>query len=138
MPIKVLLADDSRIVRQAIRRLLSAQTEIEIEVVGEADDFAQTIQMTSELKPEIIVMDLRMPDEGIFSPEEMKSHLNHGSQLLAISFWDDEDSKMLAESFGAAVLLDKTNLGTKLVPTIIKLAQKRMSAGAVDYRSSVG
>ena len=50
MPSKVLLADDSDVVRRAIRSLLEAQPEVE--VVGEAADFAQTIQMANELKPQ--------------------------------------------------------------------------------------
>jgi chemotaxis response regulator CheB len=54
MPIKVLLADDTDFVRRAIRRLLEAQSEIE--VVGEAANFVETIQMSNDLKPEVIVM----------------------------------------------------------------------------------
>jgi chemotaxis response regulator CheB len=51
MPIKVLLADDSNIVRRAIRRVLAVRPEIQL--IGEATDFAQTIQMTNDLKPEV-------------------------------------------------------------------------------------
>jgi hypothetical protein len=61
------LADDSEIVRRGIRQLLSAETEIEI--VGEAADFAQTVQMVSDVKPEVIVLDLHMPGETNFSPQ---------------------------------------------------------------------
>ena len=55
MPIKVLLADDSEIVRRGIRALLRSQPEIEL--VGEAADFCQTIRMMNELKPQVIVLD---------------------------------------------------------------------------------
>jgi two-component system response regulator DevR len=127
IPIKVLVADDSKIVRRGIRQLLSGQTEITI--VGEAADFAQTIQMASDLEPRVIVLDLHMPDGSAITLEEVKSRLNHGSRVLAISVWNDENTKKLAENLGAAVLLDKMDLGSGLVPTIMQLGRERGAAG---------
>jgi two-component system response regulator DevR len=60
--IKIVLADDSEIVRRGIRQLLAAQTEIEI--VGKAANFAQTIRMTRDLNPQVVILDLHMPDEN--------------------------------------------------------------------------
>jgi chemotaxis response regulator CheB len=121
-PIKVFLADDSEIMRRGIRQLLASQTEIE--VVGEAADFRQTVQMANDLKPQVIVLDLHMPNETKIAPQDFKSHLIYGSQLIAISIWNDEPSKRLAEDFGA-VLLDKTDLGSRLIPTILQVGRKR-------------
>ena len=126
MSIKVLLADDTDIVRRVIRSLLDAQPEIEL--VGEAADYAQTIQMTNDLKPQVIVMDLHMPNETDVAPLDVKSHLTHGSQLLAISVWNDEDALALSKSFGAATLLDKMDLGSKLIPTIMQLVSPNVGA----------
>lgn len=117
--IKILLADDSEIVRRGIRQLLATQTEIEI--VGEAADFAQTIRMTRDLNPQVVILDLHMPDENEIRPQEVRSLLSLGSQLLAISIWNEEGSKELAESLGASVLLDKMNLANTLIPTIMHL-----------------
>jgi len=128
MSIKILLADDSEIVRRGIRQLLSAETEFEI--VGEAADFAQTIQMVSDVKPEVIVLDLHMPGETNFSPQAIKSRLTQGSRLLAISLSNDEEAKALSEGFGAVVLLDKIDLACTLIPAIVQLGQKRRSAVA--------
>jgi len=129
MSIKILLADDSEIVRRGIRQLLlSAETEIEI--VGEAADFAQTIQMVSDVKPEVIVLDLHMPGETNFSPQAVKSRLTRGSRLLAISLSNDEEAKALSEGFGAVVLLDKIDLARTLIPAIVQLGRKRRSAVA--------
>ncbi len=61
LSITVLLAADSELVRRGIRQLLATQSEIEI--VAEAADFAQTIQLANDLKPRLIVMDLHMPEE---------------------------------------------------------------------------
>jgi DNA-binding NarL/FixJ family response regulator len=128
LSIKVLVADDSEIIRRGIRQLLATETEIEI--VAEAVDFAQTIQMVNDLKPRVIVMDLHMPDELNISAEDIKSQLNHGSQLLAISLSNDEETKGLAESYGASVLLDKMNLADTLAPTVVLLGRRAKSAAA--------
>jgi hypothetical protein len=81
--------------------------------------------MASDLKPQVVIVDLHMPDEASVVPQDFKSHLNHGSQLLAISIWNDADSKILAESFGASALLDKMDVGSALIPAILQLCQKR-------------
>jgi DNA-binding NarL/FixJ family response regulator len=120
--IKVLVADDSEIVRRGIRQVLSAQTEIAI--LGEASNFAQTIQMASDLEPHVIVLDLHMPDETEVSPLDFKSCLNRDLQIIAISFADDEKTKALAQSLGARVLLDKMNLAKTLIPTLKQLKDK--------------
>jgi DNA-binding NarL/FixJ family response regulator len=59
--------------------------EIEIEIVGEAADFAQTIRMTRDLDPQVVILDLHMPDEKNVSPQEVKSHLNRGTQAISLS-----------------------------------------------------
>lgn len=121
MPIKVLLADDNEVVRRAIRGLLGGYPEIEL--VGEATDFAQTIQMTKDLEPQVVVMDLHMKDDELFTSMDVRSHLIAcASQIVAISFSNDEESRELAESFGAVTLLDKMNLSEELIPTIEKFA----------------
>jgi DNA-binding NarL/FixJ family response regulator len=121
MPITVLLAEDMAIMRKAIRRLL--EDEPGIEVVGEAANFAETIQMTNKIKPRIVVMDMHMPNEANLTAVEIKTELAvSGTLLLAISIWDDDDTKAVAESFGAVALLDKAKLGSELVPTIKSIA----------------
>lgn len=121
MAIRVLLADDAKIMRRLIRELLEAQPEIE--VVGEAGDFAQTIRMVSDLRPHVLVMDLHMPSGIGTAPADIKSRLEScGSKLLAISIWNEEDSRDLARDFGALKLLNKMELRETLVPAILHLA----------------
>jgi two-component system nitrate/nitrite response regulator NarL len=126
MSIKVLLADDSEIVRRAIRQLLATQTEIEI--VGESSDFVQAIQMTKDLEPRVVILDLHMPDENQITPQDIKSQLNHSVKVLAISLSNDENARELAENLGAAVLLDKMDLAHTLIPTIMRLGSERSAA----------
>jgi DNA-binding NarL/FixJ family response regulator len=115
MPTKVILAEDNYVVRRAVRQLL--EQDREVEVVGEATNFAETIQMLKELSPQVVVMDLHMRDETRFTPVEVKSCLK-GSQIVAISIWNDEETKALADSYRAATLLDKVNLANDLIPAI--------------------
>jgi DNA-binding NarL/FixJ family response regulator len=91
IPIRVLLAEDSESVRRGIRQILAYQPGIQI--VGEAADFSQTIQKATVLNPEVVIMDLHMPDETKIASQDLKSQLNYGAQLIAISIWNDESSK---------------------------------------------
>jgi DNA-binding NarL/FixJ family response regulator len=123
MSIRVLLADDSEIVRRGIRSLLRSQTEIEL--VGEAADFCQTIQLLNELKPQVVVLDLHMPEGPEATLLDVKSHLHHDSRVLPMSVWNDEETKALAERLGTFPLLDKMELGDKLIPTIMHLVSPK-------------
>ena len=118
MSIKVLVADDSAILRHAIRNVLATQPEIEI--VGEAANFAQAIQMANALTPHVIIMDLHMPDQNSINPLNVKSQLNRGARTLAISIWTDEDAQALAWMLGAVTLLDKAKLASTLIPAIVQ------------------
>ena len=64
-------------------------------------------------------MDLHMSDEREYSPESVKLQLStHAGCIVAISVWNDEKAKAVAERFGARVLLDKANLYAELIPAI--------------------
>lgn len=117
MPIRLVLVDPSDIMRPAIVRLL--QEESRIELVGEATSFAEALKLTAALKPDVVLMDLHTRDESEYLPALIKSQiLLHAKCILAISLWNDDDAKALAESFGAKVLLEKTKLYSELIPAI--------------------
>jgi chemotaxis response regulator CheB len=122
MPIKVLLADDSHVMRSAIRRIL--EEERRIEVVGEAETFAKTVQMIGDLKPEVLLLDLHMAEKRDFQPELVKSQLGCVC-TLAVSFSNDDEARQLAESYGAVALLDKMQLFTDMIPAIMRCKSER-------------
>lgn len=102
-------------------RLLSSWSRktSEIEVVGTAATFAEGLQLTAALKPDVVLMDLHMSEEREYAPELVKSQiLLHTKCIVAISLWNDDEAKALAHSFGAHVLLDKMNLYSELIPAI--------------------
>ena len=118
LPIKVLLADDSEIMREAIKKLLVDEPRIQI--VGEASSFAAAMQLVADFKPEILLLDLHLPQKRDLQPPLVKSQLSCIEYTLAISFANDEEAKSLAASYGAIALLDKMSLYTELLPAILQ------------------
>jgi two-component system invasion response regulator UvrY len=120
MCIKVLLADDTAVMRKAIRTLLGGEPEIEL--VGEAENFAESLSMTRKFKPNVVILDLHMPDSKYLTPMNVGEGLRaYQAAVLAISVWNDEDTHSLAQSYGATALLDKMRLGQELIPAVMKL-----------------
>jgi two-component system response regulator NreC len=116
--IKVLLADDSDVMRTAIRTVLNEDTRIRI--VGEAATFAETVQKIADRQPDVLVLDLHMPEKRDFTPASVKTQLGSVERIVAVSFANGDDSKALAEGYGAAALLDKMNLYETIVPAILQ------------------
>jgi two-component system chemotaxis response regulator CheB len=115
MTINVLLADKSEIVRKVIADLL--KSDLEIQVLAEAASLSQTLQLLSNFHPHIVVMDIHIGDERTVKPSMVKLCFVD-SPLLANSLWKDEETKALADSYGAVRLLDKTQLAYELIPAI--------------------
>ena len=122
MCVKVFLADDADVMRKAIRSLLSNREDIS--VVGEASNFLETVKKTSELHPDLIILDLNMPDRSHIAPSESKRLLN-GAKVLAITLGTDDLTEELVDSVGAVRLLDKAELSNELIPAILELAPER-------------
>jgi two-component system, NarL family, response regulator DevR len=120
--INVLLADDHQYVRRAISELLKSDTDVRL--VGEASSLRETLDLTAVVCPDVVVMDIHMGDEQNVKPSDLKSRLVD-CRLLAMSLWTDEETKILAESFGAVTLLDKTKLATELLPSLRQYGQGR-------------
>jgi DNA-binding NarL/FixJ family response regulator len=117
MSIRVLLADDHEPVRHAIRMLL--ERDPKIQVIAEAEDLSGMLRAMTELKPEVVVMDLYMLKRyKIENAEDTSLIAKAIPKLIAISFANDEDAKRLAALCRAATLLDKVRLGEELIPAI--------------------
>jgi len=88
MSIRVLLADDHTIMRSGLRSLL--EKESDMEVVGEADNGRRTVQLARELSPDVVLMDISMPDlNGIEASRQIVSEVPD-VKVVALSMHSDE------------------------------------------------
>ena len=129
MKIKVLIADDSDLMRSAIRRTL--QEEPRIEVVGEASSFAKTMQMIADCKPDVLLLDLHLAEKRDFAPDYVQSQLVAVKHVVAVSFSNDSEAQDLARGYGAVALLDKMALYTEMVPTILRCEPNESDIGSL-------
>ncbi|MFC9249446.1 response regulator [Streptomyces sp. NPDC057136] len=83
--IKVLLVDDHQVVRRGLRTFLEVQDDIE--VVGEAADGAEGVARTEELRPDVVLMDIKMPGtDGIDALRKLRELANPAKVLIVTSF----------------------------------------------------
>ena len=117
--VTVLLADDTEIMRRMIRRLLS--TENQIVIVGEAANFTEAIALCVELKPDVVILDLHMPDrEKMLSLANLKASLaTCASRIIAISLFQDAETRIASRVLDVP-LLEKMNLALELIPAILR------------------
>lgn len=120
--IRVLLADDHAVVRNGLARILQAQTDIE--VVGQAADGLQVVQMALKLKPDIILMDVSMPYlSGVDVTRRLTQELP-GIRVIGLSMYGQEDVAASMTAAGAAAYLTKTAPPETLIATIRECAAK--------------
>ena len=114
--LKVMLVDDHEVVRQGLRALLEAEDDIE--VIAEADSGTKAIDVASTYKPQVVVMDIRMPDgSGIEACREIRDKDSNIQVIMLTSFSDDEAlfNSIMA---GAAGFVLKQIRGRDLVDAI--------------------
>ncbi len=105
--ISVLLADDHTVVRQGLRSLLAA--EADIEVVGEAENGRQAVQMAQKLLPEVAVMDIAMPQlNGLEATRQIIREGLPTRVLILSSYGDDEYVHQLTEAGASGYLIKQT------------------------------
>jgi len=87
--IKILIADDHLIIRQGLRLIL--ETENDFEIVGEASDGAEGIALCKKLKPNVVLMDLRMPNmDGLTAIEKLHVEQPEIAVVILTTFNEDE------------------------------------------------
>jgi len=103
--VSVLIADDQRLVREGVASLLSIQEGIR--VIGMAVNGQEAVDLALELRPDVVLMDVRMPEkDGITATAEILSRVE-GCQVLMLTTFDDEEYIVKALRAGAAGYLLK-------------------------------
>ncbi len=99
-PIKVLLVDDHQVVRRGLRTFLEVQDDIE--VVGEAADGAEGVARTEELRPDVVLMDVKMPVmDGVEALRRLRE-LGNPARVLIVTSFTEQRTVVPALRAGAA------------------------------------
>jgi DNA-binding NarL/FixJ family response regulator len=119
-PIRVFLLDDHEVVRRGVHDLLDAEPDID--VVGEAGSAHQALARGPALRPDVAVLDIRLPDgDGISVCRELRSAMPDLACLMLTSF-DDDDALLDAIMAGAAGYVLKQIKGSDLVSAVRTVA----------------
>lgn len=120
MSIRVLIADDHKIMLAGLRSLLEKQTDFE--VVGEADNGRKAVQMAQEKTPDVVVMDVSMPDlNGIEATMQIIESLPK-TRVIALSMHSDKRFVMGMLRAGASGYLLKDCASQELANAIVQVA----------------
>lgn len=128
--IRVVIADDHHLVREGIRALLERAPDIE--VVGEAADGRETIELVEHLKPDVLLMDISMPHvNGIQALQRIKA-LDLGTRTVILSMHSDEILVREAVQYGAQCYLLKGSVSDELL-----LAVRAAHRGAAYFSPAI-
>ncbi len=130
--IRVLIADDHTLVREGTRQIL--QQTPDIEVVGEADRGDQAVELVEHLRPDVLLLDLRMPGRNGIDVARSVVESHPGIRVLLLSAYDDEDYVAEALGAGAAGYLLKTTPGHELVEAVRALDVLRQTARGLSSK----
>ncbi len=115
--IRVLLADDQALVRAGFRLIL--ESEPDIEVVGEASDGTEAIELAHDLKPDVVLMDIRMPRlNGLEATRVLRDGAPAAPQIVILTTFDLDEYVYEALRAGAGGFLLKTSPPDQLVAAV--------------------
>ncbi|MEU9123611.1 response regulator transcription factor [Streptomyces sp. NPDC048506] len=122
-PIRVFLVDDHEVVRRGVQDLLDAEPDIE--VVGDAGTADHALARGPALRPDVAVLDVRLPDgDGVSVCRELRSRLP-GLACLILTSFDDDDALLDSIMAGAAGYVLKEIKGADLVAAVRTVASGR-------------
>ena len=136
--IRVILADDHELVRRGIRRILEKNSNIC--VIGEASTGAQALQLVRELEPDILLLDMEMPDiKGVNVARELRKNRVPVS-IIVLSACDDDHFIEEILQVGVDGYLNKSEPAAKIRETIYQVSGKHFVtfASLLIFLSKIG
>jgi two-component system response regulator NreC len=116
MPIRLLLVDDHAVVRSGLKMLL--ENEHDVEIIGEASSASEAIEATLRLKPNLILMDIGLPDlSGIDATREIKKRVSDVA-IVALTIHEDEEYFFKMLEAGASGYVPKRAAPEELITAI--------------------
>lgn len=114
--ISVIVADDHAIVRTGIRMLINSQSDME--VIAEAEDGEEAVQLALNLQPDVVVMDLNMPHKNGILASKQITESNSGIRIVVLTMHDDKEYIFRVLQAGASSYLLKSHHDTDLLEAI--------------------
>ena len=115
MTVRVLIADDQQLIRAGFRMILGAEPDIE--VIGEAGTGAEAVALTRQVKPDVVLMDIRMPDlDGIEATRRILADSQEPKPCVLILTTFDLDEYVYDALRAPAASCSKTHLSTSSSP----------------------
>ena len=121
--IRVLIADDQPAVRRGLHLRLSLEPEVE--VIGEAGDGAEVISLAGSLRPDVVLMDARMPGmDGIEATAALRA-VALESAVVILSLDDSAKTRTRAKEAGAVAFVSKRRMEEELLAVVRRVAFRR-------------
>ncbi len=135
MAIQLLIADDHEVVRSGLKSLVA---DSDIEVVAEATSGNEALRLALKLKPQVVLLDIRMPDgDGLSTLEAIKAKLPK-TPVLMLSTYDSPTYAARALALGASGYLRKGDSSQTLLAAIRTVARGESAWDAADLRRISG
>jgi DNA-binding NarL/FixJ family response regulator len=115
-PVRVLIVDDDALVRAALRMMLSGSADVE--VAGEAEDGSQVLEAVRRLRPDVVLMDIRMPRVDGLAATELLAKESAPPQVIILTTFDADEYVLRALRAGAGGFLLKDTPPADLVRAI--------------------
>jgi DNA-binding NarL/FixJ family response regulator len=113
---RIVLADDNLSFRGTLKAILALQADIEI--VGEAATGREAIRQVGELHPDVLVLDIRMPDYDGLEVLRQLRQVDDQTRVVVLSLWDNAEYRRTALELGASAYVVKGAAFTQLLPVI--------------------
>jgi DNA-binding NarL/FixJ family response regulator len=116
-PLRVLIVDDTAIIRTVVRRVLEADGRFN--VVGEAANGREAIEAACAHRPDLVLLDLAMPEmDGLEALPHLRAQ-SPESLVIVLSAFSPDQMAVAAIEAGALAYLEKSHLATELIPRIV-------------------